>query len=92
MHVGAGAYDGPFVECLDFIGGASRAPSPTNAVIPRFVSALKRFCHRELGEQIFQRSYHDHIIRNRQDSLKILEYIKNNPKQWEEDCFYMKEE
>ena len=72
--------------------GTSRAPSPTNAVIPRFVSALKRFCHRELGEQIFQRSYHDHIIRNRQDSLKILEYIKNNPKQWELDCFYMKEE
>ena len=72
--------------------GTSRAPSPTNAVIPRFVSALKRFCHRELGEQIFQRSYHDHIIRNRQESLKILEYIENNPKQWEEDYFYMKEE
>ena len=34
MHVGAGAYDGPFVECLDFIGGASRAPPPTKMKTP----------------------------------------------------------
>ena len=34
--------------------GTSRAPSPTNAVIPHFVSTFKRFCHREVGEQIFQ--------------------------------------
>ena len=71
--------------------GTSRTPSPTNAVIPQFISAFKRFCHRESGERIFQRSYHDHIIRNEQDYLKIWEYIENNPKQWELDCFYVKE-
>ena len=71
--------------------GTSRAPSPTNAAIPHFVSTLKRFCHKEIGESIFQRSYHDHVIRNRQDYLKIWEYIDNNPKQWELDCFYVKE-
>jgi len=72
-------------------GGTSRAPSPTNAIIPRFVSALKHLCHGEIGERIFQRSYHDHIIRDQQDYLRIWEYIENNPKQWELDCFYVKQ-
>ena len=68
--------------------GTSRAPSPTNAKIPHFVSALKRFCNRDIGENIFQRSYHDHIIRGEADYLKIWEYIDNNPKKWELDRYY----
>ena len=68
---------------VDMADGTSRAPSPTNAVIPRFVAAWKRFCHHDIGQKIFQRSYHDHVIRDRQDYLKIWEYIDNNPKQWE---------
>ena len=69
--------------------GTSRAPSPTNAVIPHFISTLKRFCHRDIGVQIFQRSYHDHVIRNENDYLKIWQYIDNNPAHWQEDCFYI---
>ena len=72
-------------------GGSSRAPTPTNAVVPHFVSTLKRFYHREIGTQIFQRSYHDHIIRGEQDYLKIWEYIDTNPARWKEDCFYKEE-
>ena len=68
--------------------GTSRAPSPTNALIPHFVSTLKRFCHRDIGKLIFQRSYHDHVIRGKRDYLKIWEYIEHNPARWEEDCFY----
>ena len=68
--------------------GTSRAPSPTNAVIPHFVSTFKRFCHKETGFTVFQRSYHDHVIRGEKDYLKIWEYIDNNPAKWEEDCFY----
>ena len=70
------------------IDGTSKAPSPTNALIPHFVSTLKRFCHRSIGAQIFQRSYHDHVIRNEMDYLKIWQYIDNNPAKWQEDCFY----
>jgi REP element-mobilizing transposase RayT len=68
--------------------GTPRASSPTNAIVPHFVSTFKRFCYREAGSTIFQRSYHDHIIRNQKDYLKIWEYIDNNPAQWQEDCFY----
>ena len=68
--------------------GPSKAPAPTNALIPHFVSTLKRFCRRDAGLVLFQRSYHDHIIRNEQDYLRIWEYIENNPARWKEDCFY----
>ena len=69
--------------------GTSRAPSATNAVIPHFVSTLKRFCHRDFGKKIFQRSYHDHVIRNEASYQKIWQYIDNNPTLWQEDCFYV---
>ena len=39
--------------------------------------------------QIWQRSFHDHIIRNRQGYEKIWTYIDNNPLKWEMDCFYV---
>ena len=68
--------------------GTSKAPSPTNAVIPHFVSTWKRFCHQEVGVKIFQRSYHDHVIRGDEDYLNIWQYIDTNPAKWQEDCFY----
>jgi REP element-mobilizing transposase RayT len=71
--------------------GTSRAPSPTNAAIPHFISTLKRFCHIECGQKIFQRSYHDHIIRDTKSYDKIFDYIQNNPARWQEDCFYTAE-
>ncbi|MBR4878643.1 MAG: transposase [Clostridia bacterium] len=70
-------------------GGMSQAPSPTNAVIPKFVSLLKRYCSRELGGNIFQRSYHDHIIRDEQDYLKIWTYVDSNHQKWEDDVFFL---
>ena len=75
-----------FVNGLD---GTPGAASPTKAVVPRFVAVLKRFINKEIGENIFQRSYHDHVVRNEKDYLRIWEYMENNPKQWELDCFYV---
>ncbi len=37
---------------------------------------------------IWQRNYHEHIIRNKQSYEKINQYILHNPKTWEEDKFY----
>ncbi len=38
--------------------------------------------------KIWQRSFHDHIIRNENDYLKIMEYIDTNPQRWKDDCFF----
>ena len=72
--------------------GTPRASSPTMAVIPRYVAAFKRLTHQQIGEKIFQRSYHDHVIRGEKDYLKIWEYMENNPKQWELDCLFSEED
>ena len=40
------------------------------------------------GRRIWQRSFHDHIIRDEKDYLKIWQYIDENPIRWEWDCFY----
>ncbi|MBP3284299.1 MAG: transposase [Clostridia bacterium] len=73
------------------IVGTSRTPSPTNALIPQFVSTLKRFCNVKYGKNIWQRSYHDHIIRGENDYQMIWDYIENNPAKWRKDCFYKEE-
>lgn len=68
--------------------GTSQASSPTKALIPMFVSQLKRRCNREYGENIWQRSYHDRIIRDGDEFEKKDNYIRENPSLWKKDCFY----
>jgi len=34
---------------------------------------------RQAGRKIWQRSFHDHIIRDEKDYLKIRQYIDENP-------------
>jgi len=38
--------------------------------------------------QVWQRSFHDHIIRNQAAYEKIWNYVEYNGKKWEEDCFF----
>jgi putative transposase len=38
---------------------------------------------------LWQRSFHDHIIRNEADLQRIQEYVLYNPSCWQEDTFYV---
>ena len=62
--------------------GMSRAPSPTNHMIPHIVSTFKRFCNKEIGYNIFQRSYYEHIIRDKDDYETRRKYLYENPIRW----------
>ena len=44
--------------------------------------------HNSTMGTIWQRSFHDHIIRSRRDYEEIWTYIDNNPKQWELDEYH----
>jgi REP element-mobilizing transposase RayT len=68
--------------------GPSGTPVPTNSYIAKFISTYKRFCNKEIGENIWQYRSYDHIIRDYDDYLKIWNYIDTNPAKWQEDCFY----
>ena len=67
-------------------------PSPT---ITSFIGWLKFQATKEIfritgdsNQKIFQRSFHDHVIRNREDYEQISRYIYENPLNWETDEFY----
>ena len=42
-------------------------------------------------KQIWQRSFYDHIIRNRDDYNEIFKYIYENPSRWYYDELYTEE-
>ena len=58
-------------------------------IIGQYKMAVTKQIHkRDKDVIVWQRSFHDHVIRSRQSYEKIWEYIDNNPKKWELDCFY----
>jgi len=68
--------------------GTPKAASPTKALVPVIINALKGLSSKSIGFPIWQRSFHDHIIRNQDDYNRIAEYIENNPARWAEDRYY----
>ena len=59
--------------------GSSRAPTPTNEMLPHIISTFKRFCNKEIGSNIFQRGYIEHIVRDKEDYETRASYISANP-------------
>ncbi len=68
--------------CADERGRAMHAPTTD---ISKVVQQLKGAVTKKAGKNIWQKSFHDHIIRNEKAYLKIYEYIENNPLKWELD-------
>ena len=64
--------------------GASRTSPPTrqHSSVSRYVSTFKRFCNKEYGENIWQESFFDHIIRSNEDYEEHIKYINENPIKW----------
>ena len=61
-----------------------RSPSKTlGAIVRGFKSAVTK----QIGFPVWQRNYHEHIIRNTNAFTKISNYILNNPAQWHCDMF-----
>ena len=67
--------------------------SPT---IMDIVCAYKSLVTRECKkcrpiDKLFQTSFYEHVIRGQKDYLETVEYVENNPKQWEMDRLYSSE-
>ncbi len=87
-----GEFDGD--ECNE---GECNSPLPRGtsqtigAIVRGYKSAVtKKLNSMNIGHVIWQRNYHEHIIRNEKSYQRIAEYIINNPAKWEDDKFYMK--
>lgn len=65
-----------------------------HSVISNIIGYLKMNSSKKIhiinpDEIVWQRSYHDHIIRNETDYLNIWEYINSNALKWHNDKYYM---
>ena len=58
--------------------------------LSRIIGQWKRSISMKLGYSIWQKSFHDHIIRNETEYQKIWQYIENNPANRTEDCYHVK--
>lgn len=62
-----------------------------NDVIRVFKSTASRECKAKYQiDGLFQRSYYDHLIKDKADYTKIVRYIRENPKTWFYDRYYRK--
>ena len=52
------------------------------------VGVTKWFRQNHLLHTVWQRGYHDHIIRDDQSYHQILEYTRTNPSRWSEDRYH----
>ncbi|MCH7781978.1 transposase [candidate division KSB1 bacterium] len=75
-------------------------PAPTEhgktKSISEIVRQFKTFSSRHInksrnapGNSVWQRNYHEHVVRNDNSYLKISGYIINNPAHWRRDKYFV---
>ena len=74
------------IHLIIFVKQDEKGTTRSNEAIARFVSTLKHLTNKEIGFSVFQRSYHDRIIRNEKEYDYIWDYIDSNPACWGKDC------
>ena len=77
--------------------GIAPTKNPTEKTVGEIVGAFKSITTIEyirgiknnnwqaIDKRLWQRNYHEHIIRNEQSYIKISNYIRNNPAHWDKD-------
>lgn len=53
--------------------------------VSRMIKMFKETVTKQLGENIWQKLFHDHIIRDKRDYDEITKYIHENPQKWQFD-------
>ena len=68
----------------------------TSNSIPTIVKLLKASSTKRInilrdaeGLPVWQRNYHENIIRTEEIYIKVSDYIRNNPLKWEDDMYFI---
>lgn len=56
--------------------------------ISRIIKQFKGVITKKIGYSIWQKSFHDHIVRNVDEYSAIWQYIEQNPANWQTDELY----
>jgi len=57
--------------------------------VSRIVQQMKGRASKDAGISLWQKGFHDHVIRGPEDYAEIWQYIDTNPARWTEDRFYI---
>lgn len=60
-------------------------------VAPTVSTVMQQFkgiVSKQLSRSIWQKSFHDHVVRTEHGYAQIWQYIDTNPQLWHKDCFY----
>ena len=64
-------------------------PKSLGSIVRGFeIGVTKWFRHHTDIHTVWQRNFHDHVIRNEEGLNRIRQYIMDNPKNWEKDEFF----
>lgn len=69
--------------CTDEGGRQVAAPTVSSVI-----GQMKRWVSRQAKTALWQKSFHEHVIRNADDYRQIWEYIDANPARWAEDRYH----
>ena len=68
---------------------------PKNKSVSSLIAGFKSAVTKRINEirgisggSVWQRNYHEHIIRNEKSLEKIREYVIHNPQTWEQDSLF----
>jgi len=60
------------------------------SLVSTFVRSFKTMTTKRIGFSLWQRSFHDRIIRSEDEYQRIWQYIDENPARWAEDDYFVK--
>lgn len=83
----------PLKKDARMVNGSSSLRFSATGCVPKLgvlIRGLKSASSRLIREKIdpgfaWQRNYYEHVIRNEEGLIKVREYIRDNPRKWEED-------
>ncbi len=64
---------------------------PNAPSVSRIVKNMKEHVTRVCGKSIWQKGFHDHVIRSESDHQNAWNYVTFNPAKWETDEYYVKQ-
>ncbi len=73
-------------------GGSRTAPTSGRKPLGRLIGAFKtvaskrvNLARKTLGQPVWQRNYHEHVVRDDESLMRIRQYILDNPARWHFD-------
>lgn len=57
--------------------------------INEYIKMVKDGILPSFEKRVWQRNYHENIIRTEEIYIKVSDYIRNNPLKWEDDMYFV---